>query len=132
MIVTVHRGTREIGGNCIEVASPSTRLILDVGLPLVNDQREPFDSLKALRSTREQLIAIGTIKPVPGLFTDDAPAPNAILLSSRTCSATFSPARICSAMANRSSCERPEKNASQLTSQLASATGKSVKEGGTA
>jgi ribonuclease J len=81
MIVTVHRGTREIGGNCIEVASPSTRLILDVGLPLVNDQREPFDSLKALRATCEQLIADGTIKPVPGLFTDDASAPDGILLS---------------------------------------------------
>jgi ribonuclease J len=81
MIVTVHRGTREIGGNCIEVATPSTRLILDVGLPLVNEQREPFDSFKALRSSREQLIADGTIKPVPGLFTDDAPAPDGILLS---------------------------------------------------
>ena len=81
MIVTVHRGTREIGGNCIEVASSTTRLILDVGLPLVNDQREPFDSFKALRSTREQLIADGTIRPVPGLFTDESPAPDAILLS---------------------------------------------------
>ncbi len=81
MIVTVHRGTREIGGNCIEVASPSTRLILDVGLPLVNEQREPFDSFKALRSSREQLIADGTIKPVPGLFTNESPAPDAILLS---------------------------------------------------
>ena len=81
MIVTVHRGTREIGGNCIEVASPLTRLILDVGLPLVNEQREPFDSFKALRSSREQLIADGTIKPVPGLFTDESPAPDAILLS---------------------------------------------------
>lgn len=81
MIVTVHRGTREIGGNCIEVASASTRLVLDVGLPLVNELREPFDSFKALRATREQLIADGTIKPVPGLFTDDAPAPDAILLS---------------------------------------------------
>jgi len=81
MIVTVHRGTREIGGNCIEVASSTTRLILDVGLPLVNDQREPFDSFKALRSSRDQLIADGTIKPVSGLFTDDAPAPDGILLS---------------------------------------------------
>lgn len=81
MIVTVHRGTCEIGGNCVEVASESTRLILDIGLPLVNEQREPFDSLKALRSTREQLIVDGTIKPVPGLFTDDAPPPDAILLS---------------------------------------------------
>lgn len=81
MIVTVHRGTREIGGNCIEVATPSTRIVLDVGLPLVNEHREPFDSLKALRSTRDQLLAEGTIKPVPGLFIGDAPAPDAILLS---------------------------------------------------
>lgn len=81
MIVTVHRGTREIGGSCIEVASNTTRLILDVGLPLVNELREPFDSLRALRSTRDELIADGTVKPIPGLFTDDAPPPAAILLS---------------------------------------------------
>lgn len=49
--------------------------------PLVNEQREPFDSLKALRSSREQLIADGTIRPVPGLFTDESPAPDAVLLS---------------------------------------------------
>lgn len=81
MIVTVHRGTHEIGGNCIEVQSGNTRLILDVGLPLVDANRDPFDSLKALRSTRDELIADGTIKPVAGLFTADAPAPDAILLS---------------------------------------------------
>jgi len=81
MIVTIHRGTREIGGTCIEVASGTTRLILDAGLPLVDANREPFDSFKALRATRDELIADGTIRPVPGLFTDDGPAPNAILLS---------------------------------------------------
>jgi len=81
MLVTIHRGTHEIGGNCVEVQSGDTRLVLDVGLPLVDANRDPFDSLKALRSTREQLIADGTIRPVPGLFTDDAPPPDAILLS---------------------------------------------------
>ena len=81
MIVTVHRGTREIGGSCIEVQSGRTRLILDVGLPLVDANRDPFDSLKTLRSSREELIADGTIKPVAGLFTDAAAAPDAILLS---------------------------------------------------
>lgn len=81
MILTIHRGSHEIGGSCIEVQSDTTRLILDVGLPLVDANRDPFDSLKALRSTCEELIADGTIKPVPGLFTDDATAPDAILLS---------------------------------------------------
>lgn len=81
MILTVYRGTKEIGGTCIEVASGGTRLILDAGLPLVDANRDPFDSLKALRSTRAELIANGTIPPVPGLFTDDSPPPDAILLS---------------------------------------------------
>ena len=35
LTLTVHRGTREIGGSCIEVAHPSgARLVLDVGRPL--------------------------------------------------------------------------------------------------
>ena len=81
MNITVYRGTHEIGGTCIEVRSNKTRLILDAGLPLVDANRDPFDSFKALRSTREELIADRTIPPVPGLFTDDVPAPDAILLS---------------------------------------------------
>ena len=81
MILTIHRGTHEIGGSCIEVQSSDTRVILDVGLPLVDANRDPFDSLKALRSTRDELLADGTIEPVPGLFTDAAPALDAILLS---------------------------------------------------
>ena len=81
MKLTIHRGSREIGGSCVELATETTRLVLDVGLPLVDANREPFDSLKALRSTREGLIADGTIPPVSGLFTPGAEPPAAILLS---------------------------------------------------
>ncbi|HEX4607913.1 MAG TPA: MBL fold metallo-hydrolase [Urbifossiella sp.] len=81
MILTVHRGTHEIGGNCVEVRAGSTRLVLDVGLPLVDAKRDPFDTLKALRSTRDELTAAGTMPPVPGLFSDDAEPPAAVLLS---------------------------------------------------
>ena len=35
LILTVHRGTRQIGGSCIEIAHPDgERLILDAGRPL--------------------------------------------------------------------------------------------------
>ncbi len=34
MGLTIHRGTHEIGGNCVEIATASTRIVLDVGLPL--------------------------------------------------------------------------------------------------
>jgi len=34
MIVCIHRGTKEIGGTCIELEEDGARLILDLGLPL--------------------------------------------------------------------------------------------------
>lgn len=43
--VTVHRGTAQIGGSCIEVQHDDARLILDCGLPL--DLPEPNDGTLA-------------------------------------------------------------------------------------
>lgn len=34
MRVRIHRGTKEIGGNCIELESQGQRLVLDLGMPL--------------------------------------------------------------------------------------------------
>jgi ribonuclease J len=34
MRVCIHRGTKEIGGTCVEIESQGKRLVLDVGLPL--------------------------------------------------------------------------------------------------
>ena len=34
MSVRIHRGAREIGGTCIEVASDGRRIVLDAGMPL--------------------------------------------------------------------------------------------------
>ena len=34
MRVCIHRGTKEIGGTCIELEAQGQRLVLDVGLPL--------------------------------------------------------------------------------------------------
>jgi len=42
MKVTIHKGSREIGGNCIQVSSGKTTILLDVGLPLSTDSR-PVD-----------------------------------------------------------------------------------------
>jgi ribonuclease J len=39
MHICIHRGTKEIGGTCIEIESGGKRLVLDVGLPL--DATEP-------------------------------------------------------------------------------------------
>ena len=34
MKVRIHRGTRQIGGTCIELEADGRRVVLDVGLPL--------------------------------------------------------------------------------------------------
>lgn len=51
LTVTVHRGTRAIGGSCIEISAPcGARLILDVGRPL----DAPRDATGLLPSTLER------------------------------------------------------------------------------
>jgi ribonuclease J len=57
----IHRGANEIGGTCLEVASDTTRIILDCGWPLEDDG--PV-----------------TPPPVPGLFVPGTP-PQALLLT---------------------------------------------------
>ncbi|MCX7422616.1 MAG: MBL fold metallo-hydrolase [Planctomycetia bacterium] len=81
MRITIHRGTHEIGGNCIEVATDKSRIILDVGMPLFNEDREPHDSTTLRRQSSEELRKMGVLPNVPGLFDDTAPKPDAILLS---------------------------------------------------
>ena len=76
----VHRGTREIGGSCLELATNKTRIILDVGLPLVNGDRQPFDNSTLPGKTIGDLVELGVAPRVPGLFLD-GPRPDAILLS---------------------------------------------------
>lgn len=80
MQITIHRGTHEIGGNCIEIATDRTRIILDIGMPLFNEDREPHDSAQLRRHSAEELRRIGILPQVSGLF-EDGPAPDAILLS---------------------------------------------------
>ena len=81
MRITIHRGTHEIGGNCIELATDHSRIILDVGMPLFNEDREPHDSAALRRQSSEQLRKSGVLPNVPGLFDETGPRPDAILLS---------------------------------------------------
>jgi ribonuclease J len=41
MRVRIHRGAREIGGNCVEIESKSCSILLDLGLPLTADAADP-------------------------------------------------------------------------------------------
>ncbi len=52
--ITIHRGTSQIGGSCVELSSGDTRIIIDAGLPL----------------DAESIDAPGVRLAVPGLFAD--------------------------------------------------------------
>jgi ribonuclease J len=54
MNITIHRGTSQIGGSCVELSSGDTRIIIDAGLPL----------------DAESIDAPGVRLAVPGLFGD--------------------------------------------------------------
>lgn len=64
MRIRIHRGTREIGGTCVEVeASSGDRILLDLGMPLNAENEDDV-----------------TLPAVPGLLTPD-PSLRAIVLS---------------------------------------------------
>ena len=83
MKLTIHRGTKEIGGSCIELESKGNRIILDIGMPLVDERGEQFDFKPYRRLTGPQLIEKKILPNVPGFYRfnkSDKP-PDALLIS---------------------------------------------------
>jgi ribonuclease J len=68
MTFKIHRGTKEIGGSCVEVWTETDRIVIDLGMPLVNGDKSPFDANNAEKQSREALIADGTLPDIPSLY----------------------------------------------------------------
>jgi len=66
----IHRGTKEIGGSCVEVWTDSTRIVIDLGMPLVNPDKTPFDAREAEKLSRDELIRDGILPDIPSLYQD--------------------------------------------------------------
>lgn len=56
MKLTIHRGTHEIGGSCIELEAKNTRIVLDIGMPLVDERGEQFNFRPYKRLSGPELI----------------------------------------------------------------------------
>jgi ribonuclease J len=70
MNLIIHRGTHEIGGTCVEIATDETRIIIDLGMPL-SDPRDKTKKLKDFSLTGKtvpQLIGEGILPRVSGLY----------------------------------------------------------------
>ena len=79
MKLTIHRGSHEIGGNCVEIATDTTRVILDAGLPL-DDLADDRERAKKPRLRAGSPLPEGLAPRVAGLFSA-GPAIHAIMLS---------------------------------------------------
>lgn len=83
MNLIIHRGTHEIGGSCVELETKDSRIVIDIGLPLVNERGEQFDFRPYKKLTGPQLIQKKILPNVPGLYRFDTtkPKPDALLIS---------------------------------------------------
>ncbi|MFW5721291.1 MAG: MBL fold metallo-hydrolase [Bacteroidota bacterium] len=81
MNLTIHRGTQEIGGSCVELWTENTRILIDFGMPLVEKTGEEFDFNKYKDLTRDQLVEKGVLPNIKGLYKDEKPQVDGIIIS---------------------------------------------------
>ncbi len=79
MNITVYRGTHEIGGTLIELKTIDTRILLDAGYPLFLHGKPIEDHIANLPS--EQLLKLGVLPDIKGLYSWDDPTFNAVVIS---------------------------------------------------
>ncbi|MDA3871771.1 MAG: MBL fold metallo-hydrolase [Candidatus Marinimicrobia bacterium] len=77
----IHRGTKEIGGSCVEIWTDKTRILIDFGMPLVekNGKEFNFDNYKNL--SVKELIDKGVLHKIKGLYKDEKPMIDGVVLS---------------------------------------------------
>jgi len=81
MTFTIHRGAAEIGGSCVEICSASTRVIIDIGMPLMNPDGSGFDSAKAEKLSAEDLRKEKILPGIPALYSSTDSKKTAVFIS---------------------------------------------------
>jgi len=83
MQLIIHRGTHEIGGSCLELESKKGCIVVDIGLPLVDERGEQFDFRPYRKLSGHQLIEKNILPDVSGLyrFDNSNKSLNALLIS---------------------------------------------------
>jgi len=81
MTFTIHKGASEIGGSCVEVCTAKTRIILDIGMPLMNPDGSSFNSSKTDEMSVNELRAINVLPDIRALYDNSDDKETAILIS---------------------------------------------------
>lgn len=81
MQLTIHRGSHEIGGNCVELIAMGTRIVIDIGMPLFRADGGQFNIRDYDGRNGPELVEQGVLARVEGLYKWDTPSVDAVLLS---------------------------------------------------
>ncbi len=79
MQMTIYRGTKEVGGTMIEIKTRNTRILLDAGYPLFLNGEVIDETL--VKKPYQELLELGVIPKVKGLYRWDKPQFDAVLIS---------------------------------------------------
>ncbi|MFH2145392.1 MAG: MBL fold metallo-hydrolase [Candidatus Omnitrophota bacterium] len=81
MRLIIHRGTKEIGGSCVELSTANSRILIDFGMPLVNKNKERFNADILKGKSVEELKDLSILPKIDGLYKDEKKSIDAILIS---------------------------------------------------
>jgi ribonuclease J len=81
MQLIIHRGSKEIGGSCIELQAGTSRILIDFGIPLVTGNKERFDTKSIEGKSTEELIKLNILPDIKGLYKHQEKSVDAILIS---------------------------------------------------
>ena len=71
MKIIIHRGNNEIGGSCVEVISENSRIVIDIGIPLINSNGDKFNLNTYSSLSIKELIYKKVLPNIEGLYEDD-------------------------------------------------------------
>lgn len=77
----IHRGTKEIGGSCVEVWTDSSRVVIDFGMPLVFPEKEGFNLKDIKNYSIEQLKGFGLLPDIAGVYPGSDLPVNGLIVS---------------------------------------------------
>jgi len=77
----IHRGTKEIGGSCVEIWTDNTRILVDFGMPLVEKDGSEFNFKKYKNLSQQELIKAGVLPDIKGIYDDKDNLIDGILIS---------------------------------------------------
>jgi len=72
MKLTIHRGAKEIGGSCVEIIGKKSRLVVDIGIPLVDHFGVHFDLNDYKHLSGPELQDEGILPNIAGFYNWDS------------------------------------------------------------